>query len=97
MVKGHCTHSWLAGFAARLMQLRPQIGVGRAVAYAVASIHNAADVDPRRAAEEMFAKMDPTTEPGSRRRVQQGVDSAVPGYARLLGRLLHPTTHRAHG
>ncbi|MEP7297494.1 MAG: hypothetical protein ABI702_15015 [Burkholderiales bacterium] len=45
------SHSWIAKFAARLMQLRPQSSIGAAVSCAVRSIHHAGSIDPRRAAE----------------------------------------------
>ena len=45
------THAWLGTFAARLMQLCPTMGPGSAVRHAVRSIHDAAGLDPRRAAE----------------------------------------------
>ena len=45
------SHSWIARFAARLMQLRPQASIGSAVSCAVHSIHHAGGIDPRRAAE----------------------------------------------
>jgi len=45
------THAWLGSFAGRLLQLRPSMSIGSAVRYAVMSIHHAAGLDPRRAAE----------------------------------------------
>lgn len=45
------THAWLGSFAGRLLQLRPSMSIGSAVRYAVMSIHVAAGLDPRRAAE----------------------------------------------
>ena len=51
MVNTHTSHDWLGSFAGRLMQLRPSMHVGTAVQHAVLSIHLAADLDPRRAAE----------------------------------------------
>jgi hypothetical protein len=60
MIDQHSTHSWLGSFAGRLIQLRPHISVGGAVTCAVSSIHYAADIDPRRAAE-LFVIANPVT------------------------------------
>jgi hypothetical protein len=47
----HDTHLWLGSFAGRLLQLHPSMSVGSAVRCAVLSIHHAAALEPRRAAE----------------------------------------------
>ena len=57
----HSTHSWVGSFAGRLLQLRPELGIGSAVNYAVHSIHHAADLDPQRAAE-IFILANPPAE-----------------------------------
>jgi len=51
MENKHSSHQWLGRFAGRLLQLRPSMHVGMAVQQAVMSIHDAADLDPHRAAE----------------------------------------------
>ena len=48
---GQSYHSWLAIFAGRLMELRPQASIASAVRCTVANIHDAADLDPRAAAD----------------------------------------------
>jgi hypothetical protein len=58
----HDTHAWLGSFAGRLLQLRPAMSVGAAVRYAVMSIHHAAALEPRRAAELLLMN-DPTPAP----------------------------------
>jgi hypothetical protein len=45
------SHSWLSAFADRLMQLRPSMSAEQAVRRAVASIHEAAGLDPSIAAD----------------------------------------------
>jgi len=49
------SHTWIALFAARLLQLRPNMGRGYAVRCAVANYHHAAELDPR-ASAEAFAR-----------------------------------------
>lgn len=85
MVKEHCTHSWLGSFAGRLIQLRPSMGIGSAVSYAVLSIHHAADIDPHRAAE-IFVQANPMPEPVVQRAARQ-VDSPAARYRALFGGL----------
>jgi hypothetical protein len=51
MIEKHCTHSWLGAFAGRLLQLRPGMGLGSAVAFAVENIHRSGSLDPMKAAE----------------------------------------------
>lgn len=46
-----CTHAWIGGFAARLIQLRPRTSVGSAVGCAVACFHDAAALPPARAVD----------------------------------------------
>jgi hypothetical protein len=59
MVNTHSTHSWLGSFAGRLIQLRPRLSIGSAVQYAVMNIHEAADLDPHRAAEDFVSAKRP--------------------------------------
>lgn len=58
------SHSWLSAFAARLMQLRPSMSAEQAVRRAVASIHEAAGLDPWIAAE-IFALARSTAPPSA--------------------------------
>jgi hypothetical protein len=58
MLAPHSTHSWIGGFAGRLLQIRPRMGVGSAVTCAVTCIHHASGIEPRRAAE-LFALAHP--------------------------------------
>lgn len=69
------THAWLGSFAGRLLQLRPSMSVGSAVRYAVMSIHHAAALDPRRAAE-LLAMADPVSTAVVRRRIAVPRDAA---------------------
>jgi hypothetical protein len=69
MVKNHSTHTWIGSFAERLVQLRPVLGIGSAVQYAVMSIHYAADIDPRRAAE-IFVISNPMSDSIKQRRAE---------------------------
>ena len=78
MVHTHCTHSWLGSFAARLIQLRPELHIGSAVQFAVTSFHHAAHIDPERAAE-IFAAAVPAIEPS---RGMHGARRAEPPAAR---------------
>ncbi len=45
------SHQWIGLFAGRLIQLRPDMGRGRAVRCAVASYHHASADDPTASAE----------------------------------------------
>lgn len=49
-MSGESSHSWLAIFAGRLMELQPTASIASAVRCAVANIQDAADLDPRAAA-----------------------------------------------
>jgi hypothetical protein len=51
----HSTHTWIGGFAARLLQLCPGFSVVQAVNCAVESLHDSEDAEPRQAAED-FAR-----------------------------------------
>jgi hypothetical protein len=80
----HSTHAWVGGFAGRLMQLRPHVGIGSAVNYAVLSIHHAADLDPHRAAE-IFLLANPMTEASKPRRATRPVEPPSAKYRALFG------------
>ena len=54
----HGTHSWLGGFAARLLQLRPHVSLQSAIQCAVVNFHHAADMAPQ-AAAELFVQANP--------------------------------------
>jgi len=84
MVKNHSTHSWLGGFVERLLQLRPTLGIGSAVQYAVMSIHHAADLDPRRAAE-IFVAANPASQAIKQQRATRPKESPVARYRSLFG------------
>ena len=84
MVKHHSTHSWIGGFAARLVQLRPVLSIGCAVQYAVMSIHYAADLDPARAAE-IFVIANPLSDSLKQQRTEQRAESHAVRYRNLFG------------
>ena len=83
MVKNHSTHSWLGGFTERLVQLRPTLNVATAVQYAVMSIHYAAELDPRRAAEIVLSN--PASEAVKKRRAARARESQATRYQTLFG------------
>jgi len=82
--KTHSTHTWVGGFAGRLMQLRPHVGIGSAVGYAVLSIHHAGDLDPHRAAE-IFVLANPLVEPAQPKRASSPVEPPSAKYRALFG------------
>ncbi len=84
MVKNHSTHSWLGGFVERLLQLRPRLGVASAVQYAVMSIHHAAELDPRRAAE-IFVAANPVSRSTQPTRPARPAESPVARYRSVFG------------
>ena len=84
MDNNHSTHSWVGSFAARLMQLRPHLGVGAAVNYAVLSIHHAADIDPHRAAE-IFVLANPMNTPGQKSHASRPAEPPSAKYRALFG------------
>lgn len=80
----HTTHSWVGSFAGRLLQLRPELGIGSAVNYAVHSIHHAADLDPQRAAE-IFILANPLTDAERARRAERPSEPPSAKYRALFG------------
>jgi len=80
----HSTHSWVGSFAGRLLQLRPELGIGSAVNYAVHSIHHAADLDPQRAAE-IFLLANPLGESAKARRIERPSEPPSAKYRALFG------------
>jgi len=80
----HSTHAWVGGFAGRLMQLRPHVGIGSAVNYAVLSIHHAADLDPHRAAE-IFVLANPLADPTRPKPAARSVEPPSAKYRALFG------------
>lgn len=92
MVKNHCTHTWIGSFAARLTQLRPGLCIGSAVQYAVMSLHHAAELEPRRAAE-IFVIANPNPDSVQRRPAAQPAELHAARYRSLFGaRLAAPTS-----
>lgn len=90
MVKNHCTHSWIGSFADRLAELRPSLSLGSAVQYAVMSIHYAADLEPRRAAE-VFVMSNPLSDTIKRQqRSARPTPSRAARYRNLFGTLMAP-------
>ena len=89
MVKNHCTHSWIGSFADRLAELRPGLSLGSVVQYAVMSIHYAADLEPRRAAE-VFVMANPLSSTIKQQRSARPTRSHAARYRNLFGTFIAP-------
>jgi hypothetical protein len=87
------SHSWLASFAARLMQLWPKVSAGTAVRCAVASIHHAATIDPRTAAE-IFAQANAVAEANVNRLASQPTKSPTPSKRKTFDAQAAPPARR---